>query len=466
MIKTFSFQNYFFHSTIITIDIRLKIIKQYLLREPVLIYFTQLNLTSMECPIITLYSNSLMGKYVLVRSYQLSKKVPSSFEYLYDHNLPTYDYIQKENRKKIKVLSLSLGHYEVLYENRLFYLNVELPFPDRPMVDRHHADLIYKITIRVAGCPLPEDARDILVNYVNHCKTYVEDWMEHSCRDSGKTIKKYLFDTAIDGGHWTVLNISNKRPLESIFLPQEHKEQLIKKVKYFVSEKALEEYARFNVPYKLNVLFHGLPGTGKTSCIHALASEIDSDIGIIHFNKAIDDSTLTKAINQMANLEKCKILVLEDIDSLFSDDRKAYDNAKNAITLSGLLNCLDGLSRNEGIILFMTTNRRDVLDDVALTRTCRMDIELEFKDATEDQIDSMIRYYFPEHVKADSTADISPVVETLKHKNCTTAVLQQYFFEQRHCENILKLPKFKEYWERYKNQASKSKNSKDKHLYT
>lgn len=415
-------------------------------------------------PTMTLYSNSLMGKYVLVRSYDLSTKVPTNFEYLYDHNLPTYDYIQKENRKKIKVVCLSLGQHEVEYENHRILIEVKIPFDNQPIVDRHHCDIVYQIILRIAGFPSPEEAKDILIAYVNHCKTYVEEMMENNCKDAGKTIKKYIYESNSEGGHWTILNISNKRPMDSIFLPNKEKTSFMQQVKYFVSDTALEEYARFNVPYKLNILLHGLPGTGKTSCIHAIASEINSDIGIIHFNKTIDDAVLTKAINQMSNLDKCKVLVFEDIDSLFSDDRKAYDNAKNAITLSGLLNCLDGLSRNEGIIVFMTTNRRDVLDDVALTRCCRIDIEMEFKDATEDQIETMIRYYFPSHIKDVPDKTIQSVVETLKNKNCTTSVLQQYFFEQRHCSNILELPKLKEYWDNYRNKSNPEKNT-PKSLY-
>jgi hypothetical protein len=118
----------------------------------------------MESPVLTLFSNSLMGKYVLVRSYDLSHKVPSNFEYLYDHNLPTYDYIQKENRKKIKVMCLSTGNHEVHYESHVIYLNVEVPFEHAPLVDKMHSDIIYKITLRLAGCPSPEHAKTILID--------------------------------------------------------------------------------------------------------------------------------------------------------------------------------------------------------------------------------------------------------------------------------------------------------------
>lgn len=414
-------------------------------------------------PTLTLFSNTLLGKYVLIRGYELSIGTPSSIEYLYDHTLPMYDYIEKNNRKKIKIMCLSRGQHCVEYEGRLFHLNVDWPHT-KPVIDDQTSAIVYQINVTVAGCPTGSDAQDALVKFAEHCKTHVEDTMENYSKGAGKTIKKYIFDPAHDG-HWTILNVANKRPVESIFLPKEDKELLVERVRSFVKDGTIDEYARFNVPYKLNVLLHGLPGTGKTSCIHAIASEINSDIGIIHFGRGVDDTMLTKAINQMSNLDRCRVLVLEDIDSLFSDERKAHDTSRNAITMSGLLNCLDGLSRNEGLIVFMTTNRRDILADVALSRSCRVDIELEFKDADAHQIEQMLRYYFPEQTAVASNENVADTVETLSEKQCSTATLQQYFFEQRHAANILALPKFKEFWGRYRSNSSDKKKSAKPEMY-
>lgn len=409
-------------------------------------------------PTLTLFSNSLLGKYVLIRGYQLTWNVPTSMEYLYDHNLPMYDYIERNNRKKIKILCLSKGRHLVTYKDIQLSINVQWPHT-KPLMEEHNSSIIFQIDITMLGLPTPEIAQDILVEFVEHCKSHVEDTMENYSKGAGKTIKKYIWDTKHDGS-WTILNIANKRPVESVFLPREDKEMLVERVRTFVKEGTIDEYARFNVPYKLNVLLHGLPGTGKTSCIHAIASEINSDIGIIHFGREVNDTMLTKAINQMSNLEKCRILVLEDIDSLFSDERKAHDSEKNSITLSGLLNCLDGLSRNEGQIVFLTTNRRDILEDVALSRSCRVDIEIEFKDATEEQIEQMIRYYFPDQTRTENDEKLRKVVGKLVDKKCSTATLQQYFFEQRHSPCILDLPNFKEYWGKYNSTKDKNKMGK------
>ena len=108
--------------------------------------------------------------------------------------------------------------------------------------------------------------------------------------------------------------------------------------------------------------------------------------------------------------------------------------------MSGILNCLDGLARNEGIILFMTTNDRKVLKDSAFTRSCRIDIEIEFKEANEDQIYDMISYYFPEQAKAYAREDlVAPYVDY--GTGTTTALLQTFFFLNRNCKDIRKLKK-------------------------
>ena len=68
------------------------------------------------------------------------------------------------------------------------------------------------------------------------------------------------------------------------------------------------------------------------------------------------------------------------------------------ISLSGLLNALDGVGAQEGRLLFATTNQYEALD-AALRRPGRMDVHVEFKLASQHQAAGLFkRFYMPNDV--------------------------------------------------------------------
>jgi chaperone BCS1 len=177
---------------------------------------------------------------------------------------------------------------------------------------------------------------------------------------------------------------------------------------------------------------YGVPGSGKTSIIHSLAGELGLDIYIISLSKTgLDDCALNALISSLP--EHC-IAIMEDIDAAFThgltrdrtdmkledlrhrdvqrrgrqsseDDSDDYEEQGHGhpnegrdmqITLSGLLNALDGVSAQEGRLLFATTNRYHSLDP-ALIRPGRMDIHIEFRLASRYQARELYkRFYFPD----------------------------------------------------------------------
>ena len=86
----------------------------------------------------------------------------------------------------------------------------------------------------------------------------------------------------------------------------------------------------------------GLPGTGKTTLIHALASKFKKNVGFIDFSdRNSTDREIRRAIRKLPD---DAFLVIEDIDALFKDRKGEETN----MTFSGLLNILDGLVKNTG----------------------------------------------------------------------------------------------------------------------
>ena len=91
------------------------------------------------------------------------------------------------------------------------------------------------------------------------------------------------------------------------------------------------------------------------------------------------------------------------------------------ISLSGLLNALDGVGAQEGRLLFATTNRYEVLD-AALRRPGRMDVHVEFKLASQYQAAGLFRRFYMPDGKATATRveDVSDDGESDKDSGYAT----------------------------------------------
>lgn len=168
---------------------------------------------------------------------------------------------------------------------------------------------------------------------------------------------------------------------------------------------------------------YGPPGTGKTSVIQSIAGELGLNVYIVTLSRAgLDDSQLSELISSLPT--RC-IALMEDIDVALTsaskrelppdgvdshlEDALAHNRSSDVppeiaklsqgnsrITLSGLLNALDGIGAQEGRILFATTNNYGVLDP-ALCRPGRMDEHVEFKLSSRVQAESLYQcFYMPD----------------------------------------------------------------------
>ena len=81
-------------------------------------------------------------------------------------------------------------------------------------------------------------------------------------------------------------------------------------------------------------------------------------------------------------------------DGTRSRDEKENISDRNGVTLSGLLNVLDGFNAPTDILFMMTTNRIEVLDP-ALLRPGRVDSKLYLGNASDRQKIELYRRFFP-----------------------------------------------------------------------
>ncbi|KAG6833139.1 hypothetical protein H0H87_010853 [Tephrocybe sp. NHM501043] len=249
----------------------------------------------------------------------------------------------------------------------------------------------------------------VLTELLQEARRFYMSGQEH-------TMCIYVSDS---GNHWNHVACRAKRSLNSIVLDPGVKDVLLEDARDFLQSKTW--YAERGIPFRRGYLLYGAPGSGKTSMIHCMAGELKLDVYVISLSRAgLDDASLSELVNALP--ERC-LALMEDIDAAFThgvsrggmsdNDDNIESESKNSksgqpppsnappaptpsrLSLSGLLNALDGIGAQEGRILFATTNRYSALDQ-ALCRPGRMDLHIEFKNASKYQARELFnRFYLP-----------------------------------------------------------------------
>ncbi len=264
---------------------------------------------------------------------------------------------------------------------------------------------------------------DILEEFCQHCvHRYIDSLTEHRWEQ-----KIYINKN----NKWDAQNSNNTRKLETIILKDGLKETIKEDIDLFLNSK--DWYMDRDIPYSRGYLFYGLPGTGKTSMIKALSLYCRRHIHFLMLSKVKDDSELLELLKQINYTQT--ILVIEDIDATIesvksrlniqnkekekentlrnrknksnkkdeseseddndcnNNDKSKKDKNKSGVTLSGLLNAIDGVFDSTGRILIMTTNHPEVLDD-ALIRPGRIDSKYLFDNCDHSQIERLYEMFF------------------------------------------------------------------------
>ena len=266
----------------------------------------------------------------------------------------------------------------------------------------------------------PKEYNEIIDKFINAASDfYVQNVMDKK-KEENKTAL-YLWDD-----YWETIEKKASRFLNTLYLDGKDKE-ILEFIQDFLDEKTRKEYEKFGMPHKLNILLHGLPGTGKSSLIFSLASELGMDVALLYFTKDMNDVDFMRALRR---IPENTILVIEDVDTIF-ESRKKNDEFKNNISFSGIINSLDGISYIDRQIIIVTTNCKMVLDK-ALTRPGRIDLDIEFTYSTKTQIEEMFNAFIPNQKDKFKTFYCK-----IRHLKLTTAMLQQFFFCNRKKEDIL-----------------------------
>lgn len=234
---------------------------------------------------------------------------------------------------------------------------------------------------------------------------------------------------------WTRCVSRVSRPFSTVVLDETVKQSLLDDMRDYLHPYTRRWYSNRGIPYRRGYLLYGPPGTGKSSLSFAIAGYFKLKIYIVSLNSlAMNEENLGQLFSE---LPKQCVVLLEDIDTAgLTHTRKtpaeAEEEAKPLVTvvpggststnpanppttpptggrisLSALLNILDGVASQEGRVLIMTTNHLEKLDE-ALIRPGRVDMTIKFDLANTQMITTIFRSIF-----ATLEGDIPPSAKPL-----------------------------------------------------
>ncbi|CAK4031682.1 P-loop containing nucleoside triphosphate hydrolase [Lecanosticta acicola] len=149
-----------------------------------------------------------------------------------------------------------------------------------------------------------------------------------------------------------------------------------------------DTYDRLKVPWKRGIIYYGPPGNGKTISIKAMMNTLyqrDDPVPTLYVRTLSSFAGPEYSLGQIFALARrtapC-LLVFEDLDSMVSDDVRSY-----------FLNEVDGIRKNDGILIVGSTNHLERLDPGIVKRPSRFDRKYLFHNPNEEERTLYMKYW-------------------------------------------------------------------------
>ncbi|XP_059451839.1 AAA-ATPase At3g28510-like [Corylus avellana] len=251
-----------------------------------------------------------------------------------------------------------------------------------------------------------------------------------------------------NGTTWSHVMLKHPAKFQTLAMDPEKKKEIMDDLIEF--SKAEEFYERVGRAWKRGYLLYGPPGTGKSSMIAAMANLLSYDLYDLELTSVKNNTDLRKLLMEVSSKS---IIVIEDIDCSLDltgqrktkkkkekdeeeekkdpkqkKEKEEKETEASKVTLSGLLNFIDGLwsaCGGERLIVF-TTNYMEKLDP-ALIRSGRMDKHIELSYCRFEAFKGLAKNY----LKIESHPLFGRIRELLEEANLSPADVAEHLMPKK-----------------------------------
>lgn len=196
---------------------------------------------------------------------------------------------------------------------------------------------------------------------------------ESEIRKLIKDLEDWVIENSIfRGEQFTFPEIEKPKMSKAYFVNNSSKKLIEENTVLFF--RKLREMRKRGIKTRRGIILYGKPGNGKTSICRWISKSLLGVTRIWVTDWDMEYSGLVSTLFKIARNLSPAVIFMEDIDTV---GISRHFSGKMESILGRLLNEMDGIKRNDGIVVIATTNNIHVLDRALANRPGRFDLKIK-----------------------------------------------------------------------------------------